>query len=115
MFGGELWGRFFYDPETDSCGHTVYVRFAKVGGATGYSVYGYNYQDFHYNFFGTNFTRSGPPWPPGSIETDSEVFVWMTGGGGNGGFCEGDQPENDMNWSLSRFAGAIIEVTPDCP
>jgi len=39
----------------------------------------------------------------------------MTGGGGNGGFCEGDQPENDMNWSLSRFAGAIIEVTPDCP
>ncbi len=114
MFPGELYGSTYYFPEESTCGHNVYVRFSKVGGATHYTVYGYNYVDFWHDYFGTSFTRSGPPWPPRSYETDSEVFVWMTGGGGSGGWCTGPDVEG-LEWSMSRFAGAIIEVTPNCP
>ena len=110
-YSGELYGYSFYDAELGYCGDTIYVRFAKVGGATGYSVYGYNYQDFWYNYFGDHFNRSGPPWPPSSYETDSEVFIWMSGGGGN---CDGPNPDS-LAWGLSRFEGVIIEVTPNCP
>jgi hypothetical protein len=110
-YNGQLYGYQSYNAETGYCLTRVFVRFPKVGGATGYSVYGYNYQDFWYNYLGDHFTRSGPPWPANSYETDSEVFIWMSGGGGD---CNGSNPDH-LEWELSRFEGVIIEVTPDCP
>ncbi len=108
-YGGEIWGEHTFDPETQMCSWGVYVRFPKVGGANGYTVHMYDYVD-HTGYYGTSHTFHGPSWPAYSYETGSEIFLFLTGGGGN---CSGPSPDS-LAWGLSRFTGAVVEVTPDC-
>jgi len=108
MFHGALHGESSYDPVEHYCSWGVYVRFAKVAGATRYHVVGHSFHDPAY--YGDGFSFFGPPWPAYSRETGTEILVFLTGGGGD---CSGP-PDDSLAWGLGRFAGGVFEVTPEC-
>jgi hypothetical protein len=108
MYHGVLGGEATYDAANNYGFWRVWVRFPKVAGADRYQVYGHEFHDWAY--YGDSFTIVGPGWPPYSHETETEVFVCLTYGGGN----TGGPPDDLLAWGLSRFAGGVFEVTPDC-
>ncbi|MBU1072600.1 hypothetical protein KKG45_05070, partial [bacterium] len=107
MFNGATYGESHYDPAQNIGGWGVYVRFTKIPGVARYRVHGYDFYDWAY--YGDHFDRTGPPWPTYSQDLGDEVLVFLTGGGGNG------DPADALAWGLSRFEGAIWEITPVCP
>lgn len=109
-YSGEVMGGAWVTPDGEGCWWTVYLRFPKTGGATHYHVHMYNFYD-HAGYYGTEHSAYGPPWPVRGYETDSEVYYYLCGGGGSGS----EPPWDSLAWGLSRFDGAISEITPVCP
>lgn len=109
-YGGAIWGNVTFDPEEQYGGWAVYIRFAKTGGAARYTIHMHGYED-HTGYYGTERTFHGPPWPAYSQDLGAEVLFFLTGGGGD---CS-EPPYDGLAWGYSRFEGAVIEVTPDCP
>jgi len=107
-YPGELYGEATYNPDDHTGGWAVYVRFPKVAGAVSYHVVGHSFYDPAY--YGDGFSISGPPWPAYSQDRATEIWMFLTGGGGN---CDGP-PYDSLAWGLGRFAGGIFEVTPNC-
>ena len=98
-------------------GWRVGVEFDKIttGPIPGkYAVYGYGFNDTAYH--GTSVYFIGPPWPcyAGCGEDTGTTYrIGLTGGGGG----SGTEPNVDdilatIEWGLSRFEGAIWEITP---
>ena len=109
-YSGEIVGDAWLDPSGESGGWKVWLRFPKVGGATHYHIHIFNFYD-HAGYYGTEVNGYGPPFPIRGYETDSEVYYYLCGGGGSGTA----PPWDSLAWGLSRFDGAISEITPNCP
>lgn len=57
----------------------------------------------------------GPPWPTyagSGTDTGATWQIGLTGGGGDANYCDYDGLQESVDWGLSRFEGAIFEITP---
>lgn len=99
-----------------SVGWQVGVEFSKITTEpvpTKYHVFGYNFNDT--SFHGTSVDFIGPPWPTyagSGTDTGATWQIGLTGGGGDANYCDYDDLQKSVDWGLSRFEGAIFEITP---
>jgi hypothetical protein len=115
------WDEIVEHPPTDyhrwTTGWRVGVEFDKIttGPIPGkYAVYGYGFNDTEYH--GESVYFIGPPWPcyAGCGEDTGGTYQIGLTGGGSGGSSEPSVDEQlaMIAWGLSRFEGAVWEITP---
>jgi len=115
VYYGETIGEVWFDPSETGHRYWVYVYFDKVPGFTRYHVDGTGFNDPLW--YGDHHWFTGPPWPyaSSSIETETWVKVFLTGGSSSG-YPAGTGPSEQeiLEGPMGRFEGAVWEVTPLC-
>ena len=109
-FEATLYGEINTYPEDGAAGWAVYLVFDKLDPTPAeYTIFGWGFNDTAY--YGHSFSTRGPDFPKGR-ETDTQWYVFVTGGGGSWDPDSGTAGlEENLEWGLSRFAGGTFMVS----
>jgi len=114
IFYGSTVSAVTWDHDNHRYSYRIHIYFDKIPGVARYHVDGTGFYDPLY--YGDHYYTTGPPWPhPGfSVETDSSVMVFLTGGSGDYDPENVPTEQEVLSGPLSRFEGAAWEITPLC-